>query len=56
MKDLYVFGGDSFTWGDGLELYLNTPFWIEQRKKKSTWDVLGSLQNEESIEFRNNNR
>lgn len=57
MNDLYVFGGDSFTWGDGLELYLNTPFWIEQRKKKSDWrDALVHLQNEETMEFRKRSR
>lgn len=56
MNDLYVFGGDSFTWGEGLELYINTPFWIEQRKKKSDWGILGCLQSEEAEEFRKRNR
>ena len=29
-----AFLGDSFTWGEGLELYLDSPFWINQRNKK----------------------
>jgi len=51
-----AFLGDSFTWGEGLELYLDTPFWIEQRNKRSLWMDLVHLQNEESIRFRENNR
>jgi hypothetical protein len=51
-----AFLGDSFTWGEGLELYLDTPFWINQRNKKSQWMDLIHLQNEESINFREKNR
>jgi hypothetical protein len=48
--------GDSFTWGEGLELYLETPFWKEQRKHRSTWMDLINLQTDESINFRETNR
>jgi hypothetical protein len=48
--------GDSFTWGEGLELYLDTPFWINQRSKRSLWMDLIHLQTEESTIFRQNNR
>jgi len=51
-----AFLGDSFTWGEGLELYLNTPFWNKQRNKKSEWMDLIHLQNEESTNFREKNR
>jgi hypothetical protein len=51
-----AFLGDSFTWGEGLELYLDTPFWIEQRSKQSGWMDLIHLQNEESTNFREKNR
>ena len=51
-----AFLGDSITWGEGLELYLDTPFWIEQRSKQSGWMELVHLQNEESTNFREKNR
>jgi hypothetical protein len=51
-----AFLGDSFTWGEGLELYLDTPFWINQRNKKSWWSELKNIQTEESINFRESNR
>jgi hypothetical protein len=51
-----AFLGDSFTWGEGLELYLDTPFWKKQRGKKSQWMDLIHLQNEESTNFREKNR
>lgn len=56
MNDLYVFGGDSYTWGEGLELYLDTPFWTEQRTKLSRWIELADIQTPESISFRESNR
>jgi hypothetical protein len=51
-----AFLGDSFTWGEGLELYLDTPFWINQRKKRSMWEDIFNLQTEQSTTFRENNR
>jgi hypothetical protein len=51
-----AFLGDSFTWGEGLELYLDTPFWINQRKKRSIWTDIVDLQTEQSTNFREKNR
>lgn len=49
--------GDSFTWGEGLELYSNYPKWIEQREvDNNSWIVLEEKQDSDSISFRNNNR
>lgn len=57
MSDIYVFGGDSFTWGSGLELYQNTPFWIDRRNKHSTWQTISEyMSTPESVEFRNSFR
>ena len=51
-----AFLGDSFTWGEGLELYCNTPKWIAQRELKSNWQELMSIQDEDSIQFRETHR
>jgi hypothetical protein len=51
-----AFLGDSFTWGEGLELYINKPKWISQRKKQSVWMDLIPLQDDDTIEFREANR
>jgi hypothetical protein len=51
-----AFFGDSFTWGEGLELYCDTPKWITQRQLKSQWIDLQPLQDEDSITFRETNR
>ena len=51
-----AFLGDSFTWGEGLELYLDTPFWVKQRNKQSSWQELKHIQTQESINFREKNR
>ena len=51
-----AFLGDSFTWGEGLELYLDSPFWINQRNKPSWWEHLKNIQTDESIKFRESNR
>ena len=48
--------GDSFTWGEGLELYINDTKWINQRNKKSEWHDLRPLMDDESIRFRESNR
>ena len=55
IENLLVYG-DSFTWGEGLELYLNTPKWISQRSKKSEWCDLYPIQDSLSIGFREFNR
>lgn len=51
-----AFAGDSFTWGEGLELYIDSPFWKQQRKKPSSWLELKTIQTKESTEFREKNR
>ena len=56
MKESIIFGGDSFTWGEGLELYLNTDKWINERSRKNHHNDLIKIQDEESIKFRNSNR
>lgn len=55
-KKVMVFGGDSFTWGEGLELYLDTPFWINERNYLNSWNELEPNQTSESINFRESNR
>jgi len=51
-----AFFGDSFTWGEGLELYSSNQKWITQRNNKSTWMEIQPIQDEESILFRESNR
>jgi len=51
-----LFLGDSFTWGEGLELYSDTPKWIAERNKHNEWDQLSKIQDDESILFRESNR
>jgi len=51
-----LFLGDSFTWGEGLELYCNTPKWISERNNYNEWDQLYKIQDNDSINFRNSNR
>ena len=51
-----IFGGDSFTWGEGLELYLDTPFWINERHNLNGWNELEPKQTLESAKFRESNR
>lgn len=55
-KKVMVFGGDSFTWGEGLELYLDTLFWINERNNLNGWVELEPKQTSESINFRESNR
>jgi hypothetical protein len=55
-NDVIIFGGDSFTWGEGLELYLNTPKWIDERTKINGWTQLYQKQDYESQKFRESNR
>jgi len=51
-----AFLGDSFTWGEGLELYIDNSKWISQRKKQSTWMDLIPLQDDDAKQFRETNR
>jgi hypothetical protein len=55
-KDIIIFGGDSFTWGEGLELYIDNPKWIGERDKLNTWSELYQKQNFDSQQFRESNR
>lgn len=57
-KKSVIFVGDSFTWGEGLELYTPTPKWIAEREiDNSTWvNSLMLKQDSEGTEFRDNNR
>jgi hypothetical protein len=55
-KPLYIFGGDSFTWGEGLELYIESDYWIGQRKLRNHWNELSNKQTDESKSFREQNR
>lgn len=56
MQDGILFLGDSFTWGEGLELYCNTPKWIAERNNENGWPSLETKQDEDSISFREENR
>ena len=43
-NDVIIFTGDSFTWGEGLELYTDTPKWINERTKLNVWSELYQKQ------------
>ena len=51
-----VFLGDSYTFGEGLELFIENDKWIKQRELRSEWPELQPIQDEDSIKFRENNR
>lgn len=51
-----IYGGDSFTWGEGLDLYMDTPFWINERNNHNEWNQLFDKLTDESNSFRNANR
>lgn len=51
-----LFLGDSFTWGEGLELYCDTPKWVEERSQKNTWKYLSTKQDTDGEDFREKNR
>jgi hypothetical protein len=55
-KNNIIFGGDSFTWGEGLELYSNDFFWINERTNLNRWRELEPKQTNKSIIFRESNR
>lgn len=60
--DNIIFSGDSFIWGEGLELYIDTPYWISQREIYNEWiGIDGGLglidkQTPETNKFREDNR
>jgi hypothetical protein len=60
--DNIIFSGDSFIWGEGLELYIDTPYWISQREIYNEWigekegEGLITKQNSETERFREENR
>jgi hypothetical protein len=51
-----IFAGDSFTWGEGLELYQNEDKWIELRKNECYHHDIDDNTDETSIHFRQDNR
>lgn len=57
-----IYSGDSFIWGEGLELYIDTPYWKSQREVYNEWvgmdETEGLLykQTSETIKFREENR
>ncbi len=57
-----IYSGDSFIWGEGLELYIDTPYWKSQREVYNEWvgmdETEGLLykQTPETIKFREENR
>ena len=57
LKDKHIiYGGDSFIWGEGLELYMDDPFWINEREHHNEWGQLESKQTPESHLFRSTHR
>lgn len=52
--DKILFLGDSFTWGEGLELYHDS--FSHMRSSQCHWNELSKVQNFDSIKFRQNNR
>ena len=55
-NDVIIFTGDSFTWGEGLELYTDTPKWINERTKLNVWSELYQKLDYDSQQFRKLNR
>lgn len=51
-----IYGGDSFTWGEGLELYMDDPFWVNERNNHNEWGQLYHKQTPASHLFRNTHR
>lgn len=51
-----LFLGDSFTWGEGLELYADTDKWNTERNNINNWQILVNKQDDAGIQFRETNR
>jgi hypothetical protein len=56
LKKTILFLGDSFTWGEGLELYCDTPKWKNERFVENNWPQLVHKQDSDGINFREKNR
>lgn len=56
MKPNILFLGDSFTWGEGLELYTDTPKWKAERNVENNWPTLSHKQDYEGTLFRESHR
>ena len=58
--DNMLFVGDSFTWGEGLELYIDKEPYISARKRRMTdlefRELTNDYTNKEAEEFRVKNR
>jgi hypothetical protein len=51
-----VFLGDSYTFGEGLELFIENEKWIKRRELVSEWPELEPIQDDDSVKFREKNR
>jgi len=51
-----VFLGDSYTWGEGLELFIETDKWKSQRQKVSNWSDIEPITDDNSNHYREKNR
>ena len=51
-----IFAGCSYTWGEGLELFQETPKWIEARKSTQYHFDIQQITDESSNKFREENR
>jgi hypothetical protein len=56
VKESVIFAGDSYTWGEGLQLYIDNEFWINERNNPNDWLNLKPKCNSESEKFREENR
>jgi hypothetical protein len=56
MQKSILFLGDSYTWGEGLELYCDTPKWIAEREVDNMWITLMHKQDVDGVRFREENR
>ena len=52
----FIFAGDSYTWGEGLELFQDTDKWINARNKEMHHSDIKSLSDTPSVKFREENR
>ncbi len=51
-----IFAGDSYTWGEGLELFQDTDKWVNLRNKEMHHFDLKESSDEPSVKFREENR
>lgn len=55
MENAIIFAGCSYTFGEGLELYVDTPKWINQRNYVSNDTELKAVWDKDGRDFRLNN-